>query len=559
MKSGTPGRTNQGVPLFLFAFAFSLFTFNFLLSAAQHAGHVIPVVPQALLERPVTLRTGIGRAHDSTSTKSAEAQAFYDQGLAYLHSYVWIEAARAFHQALRLDPGLALAHVGLSYAYIEVNKPVEARQAIEKAKALASGNPATFAQGATADKKGLPPHERHHVEARILQMAAEDAPRDAAKLAAYRQALDGALAAFPDDVELILKRGMAESPDPADRGQGSVPASVAFYQRALKVSPNHMGARHYLAHAYENSGRVAEALTNAAAFAAQAPQVPHALHMHGHELRRAGRPGEAAAQFEAADRVQREYFAREKVGADLDWHHTHNLDLLAATYQYTGQMKKAEVLMKQSFGLPSNLLVQIVNKREWPAYLLARNRPGEAIEAAKVLIAHANPLVQATGHVETGFALLAMNRVAEAGASSNAALRLLKSAPGGQDLVFIGLEALQGEFRLRTAQREQGRKMMLSAAQKWRAQPGPDAWSQSLFRLEALARSARSVGDWELAGRMAQLMAEHDPAYFGTHFALALVAQNAGNTATARREFDLALKAWATADKDLPELAVARK
>jgi hypothetical protein len=66
--------------------------------------------------------------------------------------------------------------------------------------------------------------------------------------------------------------------------------------------------------------------------------------------------------------------------------------------------------------------------------------------------------------------------------------------------------------------------MMESAAQKWRSLPGPDAWSQSLFRLEAMARSARAVGDWELAGRMAQLMLEHDPAYFGSHYALALVA-----------------------------------
>jgi Tfp pilus assembly protein PilF len=74
-----------------------------------------------------------------------------------------------------------------------------------------------------------------------------------------------------------------------------------------------------------------------------------------------------------------------------------------------------------------------------------------------------------------------------------------------------------------------------------------------------MARSARAVGDWELAGRMAQLMVEHDPAYFGSHYALALVAQNAGNQPAARREFDFALKAWATADKDLPELAVARK
>jgi Tfp pilus assembly protein PilF len=540
-KSRAPAR---GFSRFLFPACLAAITIQSAFLAAQHSGHVIPVVPAALLERPVTVRTGIGRAHDATSTKSAEAQRLYDQGLAYLHSYVWIEAARSFQQALRSDANLALAYVGLSYAYIELNKPTEARQAIERAKSLASGST---------------PHERHHIDARALQMAAEEAPRDTARLLAYRKALDSAIAAFPNDVELILKRGVAESPDPADRGQGSVPASVPWFERALKVSPNHFAARHYLAHAYENSGRINESLTNAASYATQAAEVPHARHMHGHELRRAGKPVEAVAQFEAADKLQRAYFASEKINADLDWHHQHNLDLLAATYQYLGQMKKAEPLLKQSFGLPSNLLVQMVNKREWPAFLLARNRPAEALEAAKVLIAHPNPLVQAAGQVESGFAFLAMNRPADGGGASNNALRALKSSPGGQDLVFIGLEALQGEFRLRTAQREQGRKMMLSAAQKWRSLPGPDAWSQSLFRLEAMARAARSVGDWELAGQMAQLMVEHDPAYFGSHDAMALVAQNAGNAAAARREFDLALKAWATADPDLPELKAARR
>jgi Tfp pilus assembly protein PilF len=54
-------------------------------------------------------------------------------------------------------------------------------------------------------------------------------------------------------------------------------------------------------------------------------------------------------------------------------------------------------------------------------------------------------------------------------------------------------------------------------------------------------------------------MLEHDPNYAGTHYALALVAQHEGNAASAAREFDLAVKAWANADKDLPELAIARK
>ena len=135
----------------------------------------------------------------------------------------------------------------------------------------------------------------------------------------------------------------------------------------------------------------------------------------------------------------------------------------------------------------------------------------------------------------------------------------MRSAQGAQGLAAIELEALQGEFLLRTAQRDKGRAAMERAGQKWRSLPGPDAWSQSLFRLEALARAARSVGDWSFAARMAQLMLEHDANYAGTHFALALVAQHDGNTDTARREFDLAVNAWPNADPDLPELQIARK
>ncbi len=67
-------------------------------SEAQHQpSHAIPRVPQALLERPTALRTGVGVVHDEVHTTSPDAQRFYDEGLAYLHSYVWIEAARSFH------------------------------------------------------------------------------------------------------------------------------------------------------------------------------------------------------------------------------------------------------------------------------------------------------------------------------------------------------------------------------------------------------------------------------------------------------------------------------
>lgn len=528
----------MGFPLFL-VLAFSA------AAAAQHAAHAVPSIPQELLERAVTVRSGVGAAHDDAGTKSQEAQRFYDQGLAYLYNYVWVEAARSFHQALKLDSNLALAQVGLSYAYIELNKPLQAQQAIASAQKLAAG---------AGD------HARRHVDARALQMAAENAPGDAAKLAAYRKALDAAIAAFPNDAEFVLLRGIAESPDPADRGQGSVAGSISYYERVLKMSGPSVAlgkwaAHHFLAHAHENAGRIKEAETHAAAYAAQNPGVPHAVHMHGHELRRLGRITDAIARFETADKLQRDYLARERIPAEFDWHHAHNLDLLAASYQYTGQMRKAEALLKQSFNLPTNLLVQAVHKREWPGFLIARSRPAEALAAAKTLLSHPNLVVQATGHIEAGAAALAMNRPADAAASSNAALKALRSAQGGQALAAIALEALQGEFLLRTAQRDKGRSVMERAAQKWRALPGPDAWTQSLFRLEALARTAREVGDWTLAARMAQIMLEHDPNYAGTHYALGLVSHhNTGTSATTLREFALAEKAWAAADKDLAEL-----
>ena len=496
-----------------------------------------------IVERPVTLRTGIGRAHDQTATTSKEAQALYDQGLTYLHSFVWIEAARSFNAALKIDPKLAMAHAGLSIAYVELSRPAEARKALEAARALAAA---------------LPDHDRRHIDVRALQMAAEEAPGDPTRLAAYRKALDAAINAHPNDVELLLLRGMAETPDPAERGQGSTPASAAFYERALKLAPEHFAAHHYLAHAHENAGRATDALQSSATYAKAVPAVPHARHMYGHNLRRTGRTHDAIAEFEAADRLHREYTKAEKIPGEYDWHYEHNLGLLGTSLQYVGQVKRAETVLKTAFALPTGLLVQAYNKREWPMFLRARGRYQEADAAAKMLIANPNPVVQATGHIEAGLTYLAVNNWGAAGNASNTALKLLRGAPGG-GIAANALLSLQGEFYLRTAAREKGRAALEEVAKRVRAAPGPDLWAQALFTLEALARAARAVGDWELAGRMARQMLEHDPHYGGSHYALALVAEHDGDTVTASAEFKQAATLWAKADQDFAELVEVRK
>lgn len=526
--------------------SFSCFDFLLLRSAAsaQHAAHVIPRVPQELLERPVALRSGIGLAHDTVATKSAEAQRFYDQGLAYLHNYVWIEAARSLNQALRLDANLALAHVGLSYAYSELNQPDAAAGALDRAKALSVS---------------LPDHDRQHVTVRAAQFAAEQTPGDKQKFIAYRQVLDGAAAAFPRDVEFALLRGIAESGDPADRGQGSVAGSIKYFQQAQALAPTQFAAHHYLTHATENAGRIDEALMHGRTYAQMAPEIPHARHMYGHNLRRANRVDEAIVEFEAADRLQRAYFKNESVAAEYDWHHHHNLDLLASSYQYLGQMKKAESLRKAAFALPSNLTVQIFNKRDWPAFLRSRGRLAEALAAARTLAVHPHPLIQATGHIEAGYTLLAGGRLADGALEFNTALKTLRAGAEGGPIAATALLGLQGELSLRSAQREKGRQVLEDVAKRVRAAPGPDNWVQALFTLEALARTARQVGDWALADRLAKQMIEHDPSYAGSHYALALVAERNGDLSTARREFALANKFWTNADADLPELVESRK
>src|SRR5260370_10850950 len=109
---------------------------------AQHDGHeqheVVGWVAQEIRERPLPLRRDIGNLHEKVATSSAEAQAFYDQGLNYLSSYVWIEAARSFHQALRVDPSLAAAQVGLCDVYVQLQDVTAARAALEKARSLSS-------------------------------------------------------------------------------------------------------------------------------------------------------------------------------------------------------------------------------------------------------------------------------------------------------------------------------------------------------------------------------------------------------------------------------------
>src|SRR5246127_4674236 len=106
-------------------------------AAQNHAHHTH--------SHPVSLVAGLSDLHHPVSTKKAEAQQFFDQGLRFIYAFNHDEAARSFQHAADLDPKLAIAYWGVAEAVgPNYNDPADngrfqkAHQAIQKAVDLSA-------------------------------------------------------------------------------------------------------------------------------------------------------------------------------------------------------------------------------------------------------------------------------------------------------------------------------------------------------------------------------------------------------------------------------------
>jgi tetratricopeptide (TPR) repeat protein len=518
-----------------------------------HAGCASPPVsiPKELLQRAVVLRAGVGNSHEEVTSESKSAAQFYNQGLNYLESFVWIEAARSFHQALRHDPNLALAYLGLSYVYSGIEKPAEAKTYLEKAKSLS---------GPISDR------ERRRIDIREKQFIAIESLTDREKHVAYKKTIDDALAVYVDDPGLWLLRGNAEEATAAGRGQRGGAASVAFYNQVLTLVPDHASAHHYLVHTYETIGQIEKALKHGELYAKFSPSIPHASHMWGHDLRRTGHINDAITQFLKTDSLEQAYYKAENIEPGFDWHHGHNLDLLAGSYQHKGQMKQAEKILRDADELIVMDAYAAFRQRELPTFLLHRGKYNDALQSALKMTRSEHPQARTVGFAIAGQASMGLRKIEDAKKLLEAAekelMQIPQVTPGiipNRALVEPWVTSLRGELLFRTTGRKEGQSILMNVQQKLRAIPGPDAWAQTLFRLEAIAKIAREAGDWELAEFTARQMMEHDPAFGGSRLAMGLVLLQKKDTDGANRELKAAKDYWRNADPDLPELEVLTK
>src|SRR5207244_12828338 len=95
------------------------------------------------------LMDGHSNHHHPVSTKNADAQKFFDQGLRLIFAFNHDEAKRSFERAAELDPDLAMAHWGIALSVgpnYNLDAQAEALKtayaAIRKALQMSKGGPA---------------------------------------------------------------------------------------------------------------------------------------------------------------------------------------------------------------------------------------------------------------------------------------------------------------------------------------------------------------------------------------------------------------------------------
>ena len=482
----------------------------------SHAGCASPGDPvePALLERPIGMRRDIGHVHQTitstSTTASPRTQELYDQGLTLLHHYVWVDAARSFHEALRADPECAMCWMGLARAEQGAERDEATHSAIANAQRLAPK---------------ATPRERVFIALRAQQIEAQDAigKDQGEKHEKYRDALDAALASYPDDAELWILRGNAEEPGPWGRGQFGGAASIAFYETALVRSPGHLGAHHYLVHSFENIAHPAEAAEHGRIYADSSPGVAHAQHMLGHVLPRLGRWEEALAQFRKADAIEEAYAKSLNLRPGDDWHHLHNLQLLGYTCLRLGRLDEAEAVFRRAFDTPARLPYRGMPQASLAEYYLLRGRLEEALAVSRALQTPTRTTAaNAVAAVVEGETLLAMGQTDDARACAARSKKLLETAhgelPGFQSRyldIFVRpyIDQLDTEIALRGDSPAAAEASILAVADALSTNPRFDAWGEGLFRLQRIAADARRAGRTQLAADIETRMKRIDPDY----------------------------------------------
>ncbi len=284
---------------------------------------------------------GMGPHARTITTDSAEAQRYFDQGLAWTYAFNHDEAIRSFRRAAELDDDCAMAWWGVAYCEgPNYNDPVmtdkrsaAAWDALEKARARI---------------ENTTPVERGLIEA-LGHRYAEPWPEDRKPLdQAYADAMGKLWATYPEDTDvgtlyaeamMVLKPWQLYTLD--QKPVEGTETIVEVLERVLEFEPNHPGANHLYIHAVEPSASPERGLVAARRLADLVPASGHLLHMPSHIFVKTGRWDEAIVQNEKALQSDARYRSLSPKQGFQHMYMVHNAHMLAYAAMMVGREKEA--------------------------------------------------------------------------------------------------------------------------------------------------------------------------------------------------------------------------
>ncbi|UNY98467.1 hypothetical protein MQE36_15475 [Zhouia spongiae] len=231
---------------------------------------------------------GLDVLNYTITTKSKEAQKFFNQGLVLAYGFNHAEAARSFYYASKLDPDCAMCYWGYAYvlgpnynAGMEPGNYERAYKAIRKATELS--------EHATQKEKDL----IHALSARYVAEPVDD--RSNLDIA-YSESMKKLYQKYPEDAEiaaLYAESVMDLHPWDLYEKDGTpkkwTPEIVSLLESIMDKNPNHPGAHHFYIHAVEASTNPERSIKSAAMFDnGLVPGSGHLTHMPSHTYIRTG-------------------------------------------------------------------------------------------------------------------------------------------------------------------------------------------------------------------------------------------------------------------------------
>ncbi len=222
----------------------------------------------------------LGTLHFKTSCNDV-AQRRFDRGMRYQHSFWYTNAKEVFEEAIKADPTCAMAYWGIALTLMDnphaaIPRPnlAPGLAAITKAKEI----------GAPTER------ERGYIDALMVMYADYDKISHAQRMRGLRDGLAQVAAKHPDDDEAQIAYAIIlnTSADLNDKTYAQQTKGAAILEPISLRLPQHPGVTHYLIHLYDYPATAQKGLDAANRYAKIAPAAPHAQHMPSHIYTRVG-------------------------------------------------------------------------------------------------------------------------------------------------------------------------------------------------------------------------------------------------------------------------------